>query len=319
MAIKMQDKKSYLNVGGSGRFDFFGKTKMFVMLSIILVVASLAYIGAKGLNYGIDFAGGTEMQVQFTNNVEVDEVRNFLGEVGLEHAQLQKFGGSNEFLIRFQQPEGKTAQETNQILADKVKSITTGLQTKFASMVPEIRRVDTVGPQVGSQLKKNSLLAMFYSMLLILVYIGLRFDYIFAPGAVICLFHDVIVTLGIVAVLGKEINVQILAALLTIIGYSLNDTIVIFDRVRENADIHSDKQLPWVINKSMNEMLGRTIVTSALTLVSTLCLYIFADGAIRDFAFAMSIGIVAGSYSTIYIASPAVVLFDYIQKKKKTA
>ncbi len=311
--------KSYFNVQGSGKFDFIGKTKIFVAASAIAVVATLVLIATKGLNYGIDFAGGTEIQVQFNGNVDGAELRKIADDLKLAGSQIQGFPESNEFLIRFQAAQGQTASETNQFLTKAVEAVTQSLQSAFTDKNPTIRRVDSVGPQVGDQLKKNSILAAFYCFLIILIYVGLRFDYIYAPGAVICLVHDSLVTLGVLALLGKEMNVQILAAILTIIGYSLNDTIVIFDRVRENLDLHPEKSLPWVLNKSMNEMLGRTIMTSATTLAAIACLYFFADGVIRDFAFAMSIGIIAGSYSTIYVASPIVVLCDRLMNKRKLA
>lgn len=315
----MSKKTNYFDVTNSGRFDFVGKTKFFVALSLLAVLGSLLYIGAKGLNYGIDFAGGTEVQVQFEKPVETSQVRGFLDQMEIKDPQVQKFGTDSEYLIRFQGETQATAQQTNEFLTQTIQKITAGLKSSFADQGATIERVDSVGPQIGSQLKKNSLLAVFYSLLLILIYIGLRFDYIYAPGAVICLFHDAIVTLGVLALLGKEINVQILAAILTIIGYSLNDTIVIFDRIRENREVYPERALPWVINKAMNDMLARTITTSATTLAATACLFIFADGVIRDFAFAMSIGIIAGSYSTIYIATPAVILCDRLQNRKRLA
>lgn len=311
--------KNYFNVQGSGKFDFISKTKVFVLISLVAVLVTLVWIPIKGLNYGIDFSGGTEMQVQFSSPVESSSVRKIAEELNLSGGQIQSFPETNEFLIRFQAEQGKTAAETNSFLTQAVQSLTEKLQVAFAAQNPTVRRVDSVGPQVGEQLKKNSMLAAFYCFLVILIYVGLRFDYIYAPGAVICLVHDSIITLGVLAFMGKEINVQILAAILTIIGYSLNDTIVIFDRVRENIDLNPEKSIPWVLNKSMNEMLGRTIMTSATTLAAIACLYFFADGVIRDFAFAMSIGIIAGSYSTIYVASPLVILFDRILNKKRHA
>ncbi|MES2769703.1 MAG: protein translocase subunit SecF [Bdellovibrionota bacterium] len=312
-------KTNYFDTTGSGRFDFIKNTKILVAISGLAVLASLIYIAAGGLNYGIDFKGGTEVQVQFDKPVETSQVRAFMDQVEIKDPQILKFGTDSEFLIRFQNEERASIQESNEFLAATVKKITEGLKSTFANEGPVVERVDSVGPQVGSQLKKNSLLAVFYSLLLILIYIGLRFDYVYAPGAVVCLFHDAIVTLGVLALVGKEINVTIMAAILTIIGYSLNDTIVIFDRIRENKGLYPDKQFPWIINKAMNEMLARTITTSATTLACVLCLYFFADGVIKDFALAMSIGIVAGSYSTIYVASPAVILCDRLQNRKKMA
>lgn len=304
---------------GSGKIDFIGKAKIFTSLSVLAVLASLGFWTTQEVNYGVDFAGGTEMQIQFSEAVETNEVRKLVDELGLTSVQIQEFPEDHEFLIRFQTEEGATVKETTDILNKSVDSTIQAFQTTFEGKNPTLRRVDTVGPQVGDQLKKNSILALFYSFLSIMMYVSFRFDYVYAPGAVICLIHDAIVVAGIVAALGKEINVQILAALLTIIGYSINDTIVIFDRVRENLQIDSDPPLPWVINKSINETLSRTINTSFTTLITTICLFLFADGVIRDFAFAMSLGILVGTYSTIYVASPVVIITDRLFNKKKYA
>lgn len=318
----MAIKSNYFDVANSGRFNFVGKTKIFVIFSIVAMLATLAVVGIKGLNYGVDFTGGTEVQVEFSQDVDTSQVRTFTESLNLGEVHIQKFDEGNEFLLRFQTEENPAVEAgtaPGEALAQTIAAVTNGIKTTFATQGPAIKRVDSVGPQVGSQLKNNAVLAIFYSLLLILVYIGLRFDYVYAPGAVLCLFHDALVTVGVLALLQKEINVQILAALLTIIGYSLNDTIVIFDRIRENKGLFPDKNFPWLINLSMNEMLSRTITTSATTLIAVLSLYIFADGVIRDFAFAMSIGIVAGAYSTIYIATPMVIFCDILQKRKKTA
>lgn len=309
----------YYDLKGSGHYDFVGKTKILVSISVVLLLISFYFVFVHGLNYGIDFKGGTEIQVAFSKKVDTSQVRSFLEDLKIKEPQIQKFGDQSEYLIRFQGDTLATAKETNESLNTMVHKITDGLKTTFANDEPVVKRVDSVGPQVGSQLKKNSLLAVFYSLFLILIYIGLRFDYIYAPGAVIGLFHDAVITMGILAILQKEITVQILAAILTIIGYSLNDTIVIYDRIREDRPAHTDKQLPWVINNAINEMLGRTISTSLTTFACIGCLYFFADGAIKDFAFAMLIGIVIGVYSTVYISSPLVMFFDHLEQNKKSA
>ncbi|MNL26780.1 preprotein translocase subunit SecF [compost metagenome] len=189
----------------------------------------------------------------------------------------------------------------------------------FAAAGPEIRRVDTVGPQVGSELKRNGLLAVFYCLLVILIYVALRFDYKFAPGAVLCLFHDAVITLAVFVFVGKEVNVSILAAIMTLIGFSLNDTIVVFDRIREIDTRYHDRGFGFIINKSINEMLIRTLITSGTTFVSALCLYIFADGTVEDIAFAMCVGIFFGTYSSIYVAAPLVLLMEKLGAKPKTA
>ena len=207
-----------------------------------------------------------------------------------------------------QAEEGATEKITNENLNKAISKAQAAVKTTYPDA--EIRRIDTVGPQVGSQLKRNGILAVFYSLLCILIYIGLRFDYKFAPGAVICLFHDSVVTLGVFSLLQKEVNVSIMAAILTIIGYSLNDTIVVYDRIRENFTRFKDKAHGEMINKSINDTLNRTILTSLTTFLATLALYLFAGGVIEEFAFAMLIGIVLGTYSSIYVASPFILLLD---------
>lgn len=301
-----------------GKIDFIGKTSFFAWVSSVLMIGAIFLIFTKGFNYGIDFSGGTEVQVQFKNNIEnIGEIRNFLTKMEMGSFQVQKFGEENEYLIRFETLLGETDQETNQLLQERISKVTEGLNTEFSQNEPVIRKVDSVGPQIGEQLKRNGLLAVFYSLLLIMIYIGLRFDYNFAPGAVVCLFHDSLVTLGIFVLLGKEINVQILAAILTIIGYSLNDTIIVFDRIRENLLKHKKGSLSQIINISVNEILSRTLVTSLTTLLAIGSLYFLAGGVIVDFAFAMGIGVLIGTYSSIYVASPLVIYFERFKSKQR--
>lgn len=297
-----------------GKIDFLGKNSLFASISVIAVLASLALLFVNGLNYGIDFAGGTEIQLKFNNTINVAEVREFTSKIGLNQAQVQSFGDANEFLVRFQTTEGKTDKERNDASSAMISKFQNSLKDSFTANPAEIRRVDSVGPQVGNQLKTNGLFAVFYSLLLILIYVGLRFDYEFAPGAVIALFHDSIITLGIFSLLGKEVNIQILAAILTIIGYSLNDTIVNYDRIRENLSRHKGNPLGDIINLSVNEVLSRTILTSVTTLIAVVALYIFAGGVISDFAFTLGIGIIVGTYSSIYVASPLVLMFSRFKK-----
>lgn len=295
----------------AGRFDFMSMSKIFGTASAVAVLATIILIAVKGMNYGIDFAGGTEVQVQFKDNVQTSQVRDFLKTINLEDAQLQTFDSKSEFLIRIQNEAGASPEEINKKTVEVVKGLTSGIVKNFGGEEKvTIRRVDSVGPQVGSQLKRNAILAVFYSLLAILIYIALRFDYNYAPGAVFCLFHDAILSVGVLVVLDKEITVQTLAAVLTIIGYSINDTIVVFDRIREDMAIFRDKSIAWVINRAMNETLGRTIKTSVTTLLAVTALYVIAGGVIQDFAFIMGVGIIFGCYSTIYIAAPMIILFE---------
>lgn len=295
--------------------DFMGKNKIFALLSLFLVIGAITMIVVKGLNYGIDFSGGTEIQVQFPDGgVDVATIRSMLAEIDLPSAHVQQFGDANEFLIRFESPQSGTEQEINEQIQSTILRVRGKIESTFSNV--SIRRIDSVGPQVGNQLKRNGALAVFYSLLLILIYVGLRFDYNFAPGAVVCLFHDSLITLGVFSVLDKEINIQILAAILTIIGYSLNDTIVIFDRIRENLLTYRNRPLVWVLNRSINDALSRTLLTTITTLLAVLCLYTFAGGVITDFAFALGIGVVVGTYSSVYIASPLVIEFAKLKGKK---
>ena len=303
------DKKvEYVNI------DFIKYMGIWTTISIGLTIASLILIFTKGLNYGIDFSGGAEVQVRLPAEVHADAVRAFAEKEGFRNAGVQQFSGAgNEFLIRLEAKAGATDRETNENLKAALSKVQTSLAQEWPTA--EIRRIDTVGPQVGSQLKRNGILAAFYSILCILIYVGLRFDYKFSPGAVVCLVHDAVVTLGVFALLGKEVNVQIMAAILTIIGYSLNDTIVVYDRIRETFGKHKGRPLSELINKSINDTLNRTILTSLTVFLATLSLYLFAGGVIEEFAFAMLVGIILGTYSSIYVASPFILVIDRWQKR----
>jgi preprotein translocase subunit SecF len=265
---------------------------------------------SHGISWGIDFKGGTELQVKFAQKVTMDELRAVVETQKLSDAGIQAFGEGNEFVIRFQSPEGKTDKEVNEGIIKSVAGLKEAMATKLAAQGPEVRRVDSVGPQVGAELKRNGFLAVFYCLLVILIYVGLRFDYKYSPGAVICLAHDAIITLAIFVATGREVNVPILAAILTLIGFSLNDTIVVFDRIRETEHLNQDKGMGFIINKAINDMLIRTIITSGTTFTSALCLWQIAEGTVSDIAFALVVGIIFGTYSSIYVAAPLILLFD---------
>ena len=304
------------------KIDFLSKANIFAGMSILLILFSLVLMFSKGFNFGIDFAGGTEVQVLFKESISTDKVREFTKGLGYKSASVQSFGeGSQEYLIRMESIQAGSDKETNKLINALIDKITGGLKATFATASPEIRRVDSVGPQVGNELKKNGLLAIFYSLLMILIYIGLRFDYKFAPAAVFCLFHDTIITLGVYALLQKEVNVQTLAAILTIIGYSLNDTIVTFDRIRENSGsiLFRDWNFDDIVNRALNDVLSRTILTSVTTLIAVAAMYFIAGGVIKDFAFTLAIGVIVGTYSSIYIASPLVILIDRWETAKAKA
>lgn len=295
-----------------GKFDFVGKIGIFGGLAVVFVVASLIYLGVHGITYGIDFAGGTEMQVKFGKETSISQVREITEKQGFKDAGIQGLDGS-EYVIRYQTEKGKTDKETNEIQQAAAEKLKTAISTELAANEPDIRRVDSVGPQVGAELKRNGILAVFYCLLVILIYIALRFDYKYAPGAVLCLAHDAVITLAIFELSGREMNIPILAAILTLIGYSLNDTIVVFDRIRETEHESGGKGWKFVINKAINDMFTRTLITSGTTFTSALCLYLFAGGIVSDIAFALAIGIVFGTFSSIYVAAPVILLTDKLK------
>lgn len=292
--------------------DFIRLAKPMGTLSLILVIASLVLIMTKGFNYGIDFSGGTEMHVKFTKPVTAEEVRAVLTDVGAGGASVQTFGEANEFLVRIGTPELPDASAQNKALNEILTKVKEGFTAKFGMEPSGLLRVDTVGPQVGSELKKNGMLAAFYSLLVLLIYVSVRFDYAYAPGAIICLIHDSLITLGLFSLMGREVNVQIIASILTLIGYSLNDTIVTFDRIRETAPLNRDKSLAFILNKGINETLGRTLLTAGSTMLACLGLYFLSGGVIAEIAFTLIIGIIVGAYSTVYVAAPLIMVMEKI-------
>lgn len=305
--------------GDFGKIDFIKIAPIMGGISALLTVIALVLIFTKGLVYGIDFAGGTEMQVRFDKPVAAANIRADLEALGIKDPNVQAFGSDSEYLIRLETPRVATEKEANSIISSTVEKIKADFKTKYGMTDAGILRVDTVGPQIGSELKKNGMLAAFYAFLVILIYVGIRFDFQFAPGAVICLIHDSIVTIGVFSLLGREFNVQIMAAVLTLIGYSLNDTIVTFDRIRETIPHYRGKTWGWIINKSINDMLVRTILTSSATMLAVLGLFFFGGGVISEIAFTLVVGIVVGTYSSIYVAAPLVLLMEKYTTKRATA
>jgi preprotein translocase subunit SecF len=306
-----QDSKKW------GRYDFLGPSKYLAVISIVLTFASFILVAVNGLYYGVDFAGGIEAQVKFSRDVDAGKVRQMMTDIGYGNANVQAIGGTSEYLLRVEMVQGKTDAETNKYITDTVEKMRAGVTKSFAEDNPEIRRVDTVGPQVGAELRRNGILAGFYCLLLILIYIGLRFDYRFAPAAVFCVIHDAIFTVAIYSILGWEVTTQTMAAVLTIIGYSLNDTIVIFDRIRETQGEHRRESMYNISNLALNQTLSRTILTFTTTFMTVASMYIFADGVIQDFARTMMIGMILGVYSTVYVATPIVLAIDKLQEQRK--
>ncbi|MBN1114854.1 MAG: protein translocase subunit SecF [Oligoflexia bacterium] len=288
-------------------FDFMSKKILFLSISGIFIIFSFILIFTKGFVYGIDFTGGVEVQVKFENKeIRTANVRTAMKEVRTGDIQVQKFGDSenNEYLIRLEGAEDE--------LDDLTKKIELTLAEKFEKESFEIRRVDMVGPKVGHELRRDGLFSVLYALLGILIYVAFRFDYKFSPGAVLALIHDVIITLGFFSLVGHQITLSTVAALLTIVGYSLNDTIVIYDRIRETMGKLKGTVLSGVINKAVNETLSRTILTTLTTLLVVIMLLIFGGSVISDFALALLVGMIAGTYSTVFIASPALLYMEKI-------
>jgi len=291
--------------------DFVGKRKLAFVVSAVLILIGIASLIVKGgPNYGIDFAGGTLVQVQFTEETEPAAIKQALSGIELGSLVVQSFGDNqNEFLIRVE-----NASAELQGLSSQIKS---ALESNYSEGSVDIRRVEMVGPQVGKDLRSKGLQAILYAMLGILVYISWRFEFRFAVGAIIALCHDVMITLGAFSVFGKEIDLPIIAAFLAIIGYSLNDTIIVYDRIRENLGKHNKESFSFIVNRSVNETLSRTLLTSGTTLLVVLTLFILGGGVIHNFAFAMLVGVLIGTYSSIFVASPVLIFWE--ERKKASA
>ena len=296
------------------KFYFLGLAKVLMPISCIISLLALGVILSKGFVYGIDFAGGNEVQVRFDKDVTAQELRDALQKEGIEKSVVQSFGANKEFLIRIEVSEDE--KENNK----KLKLFVSTLKDNFKSQGAEVRRVDSIGPQIGKELRQNGILAVLYSLLMILIYLGLRFDIKYAPSAVFCLFHDAMITMSIFSIFNLEVNVQTLAAILAIIGYSLNDTIVTFDRIRENQSLFGGKKsYDDICNKSLNDVLSRTLLTSMTTLLAVGAMWFFADGVIKDFAFTLIFGVIIGTYSSIYVATPLLLFLDRFEFFKARA
>jgi len=290
--------------------DFVGKRKLALIFSVVLILAGLVSLVAKGgPDYGLDFAGGTLVQIQFAETTRAADIKDALKALDLKGLMVQQFGDeANEFLVR--------AQDTSSELEGLSQRISDALAQQYGEGKVEVRRTEMVGPQVGKDLREKGLLAVLYAIIGILVYITWRFEFRFAVGAVIALLHDVLITLGAFSLFGKEIDLPIIAAFLAIIGYSLNDTIIVYDRIRENMGKYAKDGLDSVINRSINETLSRTILTSGTTLLVVAALFIFGGGVIHNFAFALLVGIIVGTYSSVYVASPILLFWESFRSGK---
>lgn len=282
-------------------YDFIGKRKIALLISIVMIVASLGLLAVKGLNFGIDFTGGTLVEVKFDKAPAISDVRESISPKGYGNAVIQEFGAPEEILIRVQNKESENSSTISTAILD-------GLSEKFGADAIEMRRVEFVGPQVGEELTRAGIMAVLVAMIAILIYVTFRFEFRFALGADAALLHDITIVLGLFALTGKEFTLPVIAALLTVIGYSLNDTIVVFDRIRENFAANRKRKNPEdessVVNDSINKTLSRTLMTSVTTLLVVLALFFFGGEVIHDFAFALIAGILVGTYSSVYVASP---------------
>jgi preprotein translocase subunit SecF len=373
------------------KFDFVGKRHIAVVLSIVVNLAVILWTvpAIHGLNFGVDFAGGTEMEIRFGKTVDAGAIRKAVEELGFKDASVQTYGAEAEhtYLVRvgriaLMSPEDvkkvedavqkafpgqvesmsfsaesgdkidfqfKTAPTPAQLKAAvegqgiKVREvrdeagltagtrsfavITQGIQDKvssdlaarFADASPEVRRVEYVGPAVGRELRNQGFKAILYAMALIVVYVGLRFDFRFSPGVIIALIHDAVVTLGYFGFSGREFNLTSIAVILTVVGYSVNDTVVVYDRIRENQTKYKGRSLSEIVNASINEVFGRTLLTSVATALSLVGLLVYGVGTIFDFSFAMLVGIVSGTYSTWFIAAPMTIWLEERAAKKRAA
>ncbi len=368
------------------QIDFIGKRNVFMTISAIICALIVVGIAAFGFNWGVDFAGGSEIEVRFDAAVDVAKVRKVMESAGFDDVTVQEVGQSDEnsflirigrismlsqadadkakaalegkfagalasfdfnpdygdkFEVRFQKGQGSgvaegvreaiestgiTVQDIRAV-ADGYSVITSGISDKVAAALDaehakgemakaELRRVDFVGPQVGEQLRNQGILAVIYAALAILAYVALRFETRFAPGAIVSIAHDVIIVLGYFLITRREFNLTTVAVLLTIVGYSVNDTIVIYDRIRENAGKLKGMNLASLINLSINQTLSRTILTGVTTMLSVLGLIIFGIGQLFDFAMAMIIGVVIGTYSSIFVASPLSLFLENLRRKE---
>ncbi len=262
----------------------------------LLVLTAVTVIAHGGLNYGIDFAGGTLIQLKFKGAAPVDEIRRTIDTLGLGAGGISEFGEPEDVILHI--PSG-TGEGTGM-----VKTVKTGLEKKFWKDSFSVERVEMVGPKVGKDLSIKAILSLTYALIGILIYVSYRFEFRFAMAAVVALAHDTIITVGAFSLLGKEFTLPVVAALLTVIGYSLNDTIVVFDRVRENLRLKRAMEISGLVDLSINQTLGRTIITSGTTLIVVLAIFIFGGSVIHDFSFALLVGIVIGTYSSIFVASP---------------
>ena len=292
------------------QIDFMKRRALWMGLSLVAMLLTVVLLLTQGLNYGIDFTGGAEVQLHVPSGWEIGQLRDSLEAGGLKGLRVQQIGAiaQNQYLIKAQGDETSLNQ-----VAQNIKGI---LQKNLPEGNFNLERVDVVGPAAGSSLRMSGLLSMLFALLSILVYVTLRFDYRYSPGAVLALLHDTVLTLGIFILTQKQFDLQILAALLALIGYSNNDTIIVYDRVREVVQAHPELSIQTAVNRAINETLGRTILTSLCTFLTVSALWLLGGKVIEDFAFTLMVGILVGTYSSIFIASSLVVLITEFHDRR---
>ena len=290
--------------------DYF---KKFNILSLILVLISLVFVVFKGLNYGIDFKGGTLIEIRLENkNVNVSDIRNSIKKINLGDVNVKNFGEDGDFLIKIEKK-----LNNNETLISKIKT------TLDQDLLEDVnyRRIESVGPKVSAELLKSGIISIGLALLMMLFYIWFRFEWQFSLGSIIALFHDIIITVGVFSLLSIEINLSIIAAVLTIVGYSMNDTVVIYDRIRENLSKYNKLEIDQISNLSVNETLSRTLITSVTTLLALFSIFILGGEILKGFSFAMILGVIIGTYSSIFVASPVLkylkVTYKTLEKKEE--
>lgn len=276
-------------------FDFLKYKKFFILVSASLVFFSFILIFSKGLNLGVDFKGGTTIEIRLEKKMDIEKIRNSLSKSKINNFSVKEFGTVNDLLI----------YTDNSISPNDIKNF---LEKNLKEKIT-IRKIETVGPKVGSELIKSAIYSVLLCLIAIFLYLWFRFEWQFSLGGIVALFHDLIITVGVFALLGLQFDLSIIAALLTILGYSINDTVIIYDRIRENLKKDSSSELSILINESLNNTLSRTLKTSGTTLLSIVAVLIFGGEVLRGFAFAITFGIIVGTYSSIYIAAPILMFF----------
>ena len=280
--------------------------KSFNIFSIILILISIAFLITKGLNFGVDFKGGALIEIRSVDkNISISNIRDVFNKMNLKGVSVKSFGNETDFIVKF--------QSDNLNNKTFIKEIKDSVSKSFGNSI-DFRRVENVGPKVSSELLRSGIIAICLSLFAMMVYIWVRFEWQFSIGAIYAIFHDVIITLGIFSLLSLEINLSIVAAVLTIVGYSMNDTVVIYDRVRENLKRFNDIKIFDLTNLSINETLSRTIITSVTTLLALLSIFLFGGEILKGFSLAMILGVIFGTYSSIYIACPVLVKLNVTQK-----